>query len=97
MNCDSCLKDFSIKLKTKKLKSGTDEIYFTCDNCNKKYTSYFSNKKIKKLQNKIRMLTVRITNAKDQIIKKELIAERTIIRDATKAEIDRLRYLHGKR
>lgn len=51
--CDKCNKKFEIKLKTRKLPLGVEEVYFICSHCKEKYISYYTDESIREKQKKI--------------------------------------------
>lgn len=81
--CDKCSKKFEIKVKTRKLPLGVEEVYFTCPHCKEKYVSYYTDPEIREKQKKINKIHEDYRRAKtgEDIIK----MLRTI--NAMKAEI----------
>lgn len=81
--CDKCNKKFEIKLKTRNLPLGIEEVYFICPHCKEKYVSYYTDESIREKQKKINGMYEEYRKAKTQ---KETIKMVEKI-DSMKAEI----------
>lgn len=54
--CDQCSKEFTVKVKLKKLRNHVEKTYFTCPQCEKVYTAFYTNISIRKQQAEVRKL-----------------------------------------
>lgn len=66
VKCDSCNKEFEIKLQVKKHPGAVEETYFICPKCKERYVSYFTDKDIRAKQKQINKLWEEYRKAKTQ-------------------------------
>lgn len=54
--CDSCGRDFKIRIKTEKLERDIEKVYFKCPRCKQEYIAYYTDVDIRAKQERMKIL-----------------------------------------
>lgn len=89
--CDKCSKKFQIKVKTRKLPLGIEEIYFICPHCKEKYIGYYTNLEIRKKQKEINKMWEEYRKLREPDIIDDMMLKITKFKAEIKADMEELK------
>ena len=96
LKCDSCYKEFELKVKIKKHTRLIEETYFKCPHCKERYSSYFTDEHIRSKQDQINLLWKQLKNSRDDKETSDLVVKIDNIKSEIKDDMVMLKSVMTK-